>query len=150
MEVVFLAALTAAVWLSLCYASPCAPLPPPDRQAALLPAPIPSSLVMYGDYSLYPQLWCPPGYYSQYGQVLPRQQSISLAHGARVLATSLMLTRRAQLFFAPTRLTLRRTVGVDAVSAEDQASQPLFDLRALSLCACGPPQRFARARMTSC
>ena len=71
MEVVFLAALTAAVWLSLCYASPCAPRPPPDRQAALAPAPIPSSLVMYGDYSLYPQLWCPPGYYSQYGQVVP-------------------------------------------------------------------------------
>ena len=46
-----------------------------------------------------------------------------------------MLTRPAQLFFAPTRLTLRRVCGVDQVSAEDQASQPLFDLRALSLCA---------------
>ncbi|KAK9820864.1 hypothetical protein WJX81_006444, partial [Elliptochloris bilobata] len=104
-EVVFLAALTAAVWLSLCYASPCAPTPPPRRQAALAPAPIPSSLYMFGEYSLYPQLWCPPGYYSQYGQ----------------------------LFFAPSRLTLRRTVGVDAVSAEDRASDTLFNLRALSL-----------------
>ena len=61
-----------------------------------------------------------------------------------------MLIRPVQLFFAPTRLTLRRTVGVDAVSAEDQASQPLFDLRALSLCAGAPAQRSARARTTFC
>ena len=79
MEVVFLAALTAAVWLSLCYASPCAPRPSPERQAALSPAPIPSSLYMFGEYSLYPQLWCPPGYYSQYGQVPPPPRTASTA-----------------------------------------------------------------------
>ena len=39
-----------------------------------------------------------------------------------------------QLFFAPTRLNLRRAVGVDALSAADQAAGNLFDLRALSLC----------------
>jgi hypothetical protein len=44
----------------------------------------------------------------------------------------------AQLFFAPTRLTLRRAVGVDASNAADGADGGvLFDLRALSLCARG-------------
>ncbi len=68
-EVVFLAAATACVWLLLSYASPCEPMPPESRQAALSPAPIPSSLYFFGEYSLFPQLWCPPGKYSVYGQV---------------------------------------------------------------------------------
>jgi len=70
-EVVFLAAVTASVWLSLAYASPCAATPLPSRQAAVTPAPIPSSLYIFGDYDLFPQLWCPRGTYSVYGQARP-------------------------------------------------------------------------------
>jgi len=47
--------------------------------------------------------------------------------------------RGAQLFFAPTRLTLRRATGVDASSAAGAAdADTLFDPRALALCAPGP------------
>ncbi len=80
-EVVLLAAATAGLWLGLCYASPCAATPPPARQAALAPAAIPTSLLSFGEYSLYPQLWCPRGEYSVHGQARPpRARPAPLTH----------------------------------------------------------------------
>ncbi len=63
-----LAIITATLWYGISYGSPCAPNPSPQQQAALQPQPLPSSLIIFTNYSLFPQLWCPAGQYSVYGQ----------------------------------------------------------------------------------
>jgi len=66
---------------------------------------------------------------------------------AAAAAPGLTRGRGAQLFFAPTRLTLRRATGVDASSAAGAAdADTLFDPRALALCAPCPCVGPAAAR----
>lgn len=66
---VAIAVITGTIWFGISYGSPCAPLPPPQQQGMLYPEPLPSNIVVFLTYSNFPQLWCPEGEYSQFGQV---------------------------------------------------------------------------------
>ena len=70
MEVVLLAIITGTIWFGISYGSPCAPLPPAEEQASLYPQPLPSNILVFISYDEFPQLWCAPGEYSLFGQVL--------------------------------------------------------------------------------
>lgn len=63
--------LNPQVWLLVCYLSPCASLPPPDHVAALSAANPQLMAWVYFESpaSLFPQLWCPEGSYSKWGQL---------------------------------------------------------------------------------
>ena len=65
-----LAIITGTIWFGISYGSPCAPLPPAEEQASLYPQPLPSNILVFISYDEFPQLWCAPGEYSLFGQVL--------------------------------------------------------------------------------
>ncbi len=63
--------LNPQVWLLVCYLSPCASLPPADHVAALSAAnpQLLAWVYFQSPASLFPQLWCPDGSYSKWGQL---------------------------------------------------------------------------------
>ena len=85
-EVVLLAALTAALFYTAAYASPCAPLPPPDDLRFLEASEDADDAFYAGGGQAgpgaahFPRLWCPPGHYSTHGQLFftPLSQALRL------------------------------------------------------------------------
>ena len=75
---VALAIITGTIWYGISYGSPCRPTPPPAQQSALQPQPVPSTLIIFSSYQLFPQLWCPAGEYSVFGQVSCPLHSLQL------------------------------------------------------------------------
>ena len=126
-----LAVITGTIWLGVSYGSPCAPLPPALRQAALYPEPLPSSIIMFSSYQTFPQLWCRPGQYSVFGQACPGLPCYRDSHVPCPASTSCWKRQGRhqiwrstmtgptwlQVFLRPPRLMLRNLINLSMESA---------------------------------
>ncbi len=114
-----LAVVTGTLWFGVSYGSPCTPVPTPEQQAVLFPEPLPSNIVTLARYHPYPQLWCPAGQYSVYGQVCLLLLFFVICGIVDLKPISHKRCKLlcAQVFMRPPRLMLRNLVGLSQGSA---------------------------------